>query len=79
MTETPTVQAAVAANRLVLRQGIELPGVMGPERYRRRLPVVFAASMGGRFRHIIDHELETTFGIAPSTLRYPRSLAPCAR
>lgn len=55
MTETPTVQAAVAANLLVLRQGIGLLGVIGPERYRRRLPAVFATSMGGHFRHIIDH------------------------
>jgi len=55
MIETPTVQAAVAANLLVLRQGIDLLGVIRPERYRQHLPVVFDSSIGGHFRHVIEH------------------------
>lgn len=70
MTETPTVQAAVAANLLVLRQGIDLLRVIGPGRYRQRLPLVFAASMGGHFRHIIDHYQSFFAGLEDGGLNY---------
>lgn len=55
MTDIPAVRAAVEANVIVIRQGIELLAVLSADRYARRLPVAYNASIGGHLRHIIDH------------------------
>lgn len=38
-----------------LRQGEILLGTISDEQYRRKLPVAFNASIGGHYRHCLDH------------------------
>lgn len=77
MTDTTTIQAAVAANLIVIRQGSDLIKAIGEERYAHRLPVVFGASIGGHVRHIIDHYQSFLAGLENGGLDYenrPRSV-----
>ena len=39
----------------ILAQGEDLLRSLGPENYTRRVPVVFNASIGGHYRHCLDH------------------------
>lgn len=70
MTDFPAVRAAVEANAIVIRQGIELLAVLGPDRYANRLPVAYNASIGGHLRHIIDHYESFLAGLESGDLDY---------
>ena len=39
----------------LLRQGIDLLSVVSPEAYASRVPVAFNGSIGGHYRHCLDH------------------------
>ena len=45
----------IAAAMESLRQGEVLLGAISDEQYRCRLPVAFNASIGGHYRHCLDH------------------------
>jgi uncharacterized damage-inducible protein DinB len=49
------VAAAIAANLAVIRQGGVLLAALGDSRYAARQPLCFNASIGGHFRHILEH------------------------
>lgn len=52
---SPSLSAAFDANLHVIRQAINLLPALGGERYRRKLPVCYHASIGAHLRHIIEH------------------------
>ncbi len=72
MTDSSTVQAAVAANLIVIRQGIALLAELGDKRYTRRIPVVFDASIGGHLRHIIEHYQSFFASLESGELNYEK-------
>lgn len=49
------MNSLIAANISCLRQGIELLGRLDPSLYDKKCPEVFDSSIGGHFRHNIDH------------------------
>lgn len=48
-------QRILDATEAILQQGELLLGCLGAEAYTRRLPVAFNASIGGHYRHCLDH------------------------
>ncbi len=55
MSPTSPVAAAIAANLVVIRQGVALLAALRDERYAARQPLCFNASIGGHLRHILEH------------------------
>ncbi len=55
MHASHAVAAATGPNCALLRQTIELVASLGAERYTRRVPVAFNASIGAHVRHVVDH------------------------
>lgn len=51
MNGSPLIQSAVE----ILRQGEALLGTLDDERYTRKLPEVFNSTIGGHYRHCLDH------------------------
>ena len=49
------LHGAIAANLAVIQQGMRLLAALNAERYRRRIPICYHASVGGHLRHIIEH------------------------
>src|SRR5688572_18430786 len=50
-----SIDSALRANLVVIRQGMALLAVVGTDRYTRRIPLCHGASIGGHLRHIIEH------------------------
>jgi uncharacterized damage-inducible protein DinB len=55
VSHSPVVAAAVQANLVILARGAELIGRLSAESYNRKLPACFNSSIGGHFRHVIEH------------------------
>src|SRR5215216_2615211 len=55
MRSTPDNQALRGAIIEVLNQGETLLGELDNESYVRKLPAAFNASIGGHYRHCLDH------------------------
>jgi uncharacterized damage-inducible protein DinB len=55
MIASHSLPSAIEQNLSVLDQGLTLIAALGEERYARRLPLAYNASIGGHLRHIIDH------------------------
>lgn len=70
MIDSSSVQAAVAANLIVLRQGIALLAELGDARYVKPLPVVYGSSIGGHLRHIIEHYQSFVTSLEAGDLNY---------
>ncbi|HTI69852.1 MAG TPA: hypothetical protein VMF06_07790, partial [Candidatus Limnocylindria bacterium] len=45
----------LAGAMAILSQGEDLLGCLNEDTYTRRIPVVFNASIGGHYRHCLDH------------------------
>ncbi len=70
MSDSLSVQAAVAANLIVLRQGVTLLAALGAARYVRPLPLVYGSSIGGHLRHIIEHYQSFATGLEDGAFNY---------
>ena len=55
VTLPSVVSVAVQANLVLLAQGTELIGRLGQEIYVGRYKACFNSSMGGHFRHVVEH------------------------
>lgn len=60
----------IEANLSCLEQGIDLLGSLPPEIYTRKCDDVFGSSIGGHFRHNIDHYLALREGFAGARIDY---------
>jgi hypothetical protein len=60
------VNAAVA----ILAQGEELLLALSAETYTRRVPIAFNASIGGHYRHCLDHFVSLLRGLDANTIDY---------
>jgi uncharacterized damage-inducible protein DinB len=47
--------AAIAANQVLLAQGVEMIRRLGATNYDRRVELCFGSTAGGHFRHAIEH------------------------
>ena len=70
MTVPASVPAAIAPNLRVIRQGIDLLSVLGPDSYTQRIAIAYNASIGGHVRHIIDHYQSFLAGLDAQVLDY---------
>lgn len=70
MTDSATVAAATGPNGEVIRQVIALITTLGPDRYTRRMPAAFNASIGGHVRHIIEHYRSFLAGLDTRAIDY---------
>ncbi len=64
---TPSLNIAVKG---VLDQGCTFLDLVSDEVYARRLEGTFAASLGGHYRHVLDHFLCLTEGIRTGQVNY---------
>lgn len=64
----------IEANMSCLQQGIELLNELSPELYRKKCANVFGSSIGGHFRHNIDHYLAFRDGFAGKRVDYDARL-----
>jgi uncharacterized damage-inducible protein DinB len=60
------LDAAVA----ILRQGEELLSALSPDTYAQKVPVVFNASIGGHYRHCLDHFTSLVRGLEGGAVDY---------
>lgn len=72
MNTFTSLYGAVEANITVVRQALELLSALGEERYTRRLPQCFNASIGGHVRHIIEHYLGFLNGLEEQAIDYEK-------
>lgn len=56
----------------LLRQGIYLLESLSPDNYSRRLPVAFNGSIGGHYRHCLDHFSSLLKGAEAELVDYDR-------
>ena len=63
-------QHLLDAARAVLHQGSDLLGHISAETYRRKVPSVFNGSIGGHYRHCLDHFTSLLQGIAERHVDY---------
>jgi uncharacterized damage-inducible protein DinB len=61
------LHAAVAE---VLRQGEALLGSLSDEDYTRKLPAVFSSTVGGHYRHCLDHFQSLLQGLDTDEINY---------
>ena len=64
------MNSLLAANIACIEQGIELLGRMPAEIYTRKCPDVFGSTIGGHFRHNLDHYLSFAAGVAGGRVDY---------
>ena len=57
-------------NIAILRQGIELLSIIPPECYTQRTPACYNSTVGGHFRHIIDHYMSLLHGMEKDKIDY---------
>lgn len=67
--ETSAIRIVTAAVE-ILRQGEELLCALSVEAYSRRLPVAFNGSIGGHYRHCLDHFTSLLRGIDSDMVDY---------
>jgi hypothetical protein len=63
------LQDAVAE---VLRQGESLLNSLSDQDYTRKLPAVFASTVGGHYRHCLDHFQSLLLGLDADEINYDR-------
>jgi uncharacterized damage-inducible protein DinB len=56
----------------ILRQGEDLLRVLSAQNYARRVPVVFNASIGGHYRHCLDHFASLLLALDVDAVDYDR-------
>lgn len=56
----------------ILRRGEALLGALSDEQYTRKLPAAYDASIGGHYRHCLDHFTAFLEGCASGTIDYDR-------
>lgn len=69
-TRSDDAQRILDASKAILLQGELLLGNLGAEAYTRRLPVAFNASIGGHYRHCLDHFQSFLGGAEDSQVDY---------
>lgn len=74
-TDCPSRPAGDAARLLaaadeILRQGELLLAALGPEAFTCRVPMVFGASIGGHYRHCLDHFASWARGLDADVVDY---------
>jgi uncharacterized damage-inducible protein DinB len=62
----------LAAAADILRQGEDLLETLSQELYARRVPIAFNGSIGGHFRHCLDHFASLLNGLDSDTVDYDR-------
>lgn len=62
------LDAAIA----ILRQGEDLLGTLSAASYTRRVPLAFNASIGGHYRHCLDHFTSLLRGLDADEVNYDR-------
>jgi uncharacterized damage-inducible protein DinB len=72
MNSFSPVATAIRSNLVVIQQGVRLLSVLGAERYARRLPLCFNASVGGHLRHIIEHYQAFLRGLEEGEIDYEK-------
>lgn len=65
-------RAMIEAALAILDQGIELLNTVDDEGYDRRIAVAFNASLGGHYRHCLDHFLSLMRGLDSGLVDYDR-------
>ena len=63
-------QRILAAAVAILRQGEDLLNTLSTEHFTRRVPVVFNASIGGHYRHCLDHFTSLLRGVGADLVDY---------
>ncbi len=72
MTPPNPIAVAIRANLVVIDQGIDLLTLLGSERYSKRHPLCYNASIGGHLRHIIEHYLSFLQGLECGEIDYEK-------
>ena len=67
-SETPT--RILEAAQAILEQGEVLVSSLTSENYARRIPLVFNASIGGHYRHCLDHFASVLRGLDADRVNY---------
>ena len=68
--ETNHARRILAAATEILRQGELLLGALNREEYTRQIPVAFNGSIGGHYRHCLDHFTSLLTGLEGSFVDY---------
>ncbi len=68
MKPSPLLQAIAD----VLRQGESLLNSLSDEDYTRKLPTVFGSTVGGHYRHCLDHFKSLLLGLDAGEINYDR-------
>ncbi len=70
VSPSSVVPAAVQANLVLLAQGTELIGRLSDESYNCQLAVCFNYTLGGHFRHVVEHYQGLLAAIASGDIDY---------
>ncbi len=62
----------LAAAVEILKQGEDLLTVLSPERYTKRVPLAFNGSIGGHYRHCLDHFTSLFHALDSDVVDYDR-------
>lgn len=72
MQPNSPIPTAVAANLVVIEQGLRLLAALGAERYTTRIPNCYNSSIGGHVRHILEHYQAFVQGVEDGRLDYEK-------
>src|ERR1044072_9105900 len=72
MTLLSPIQTVIRSNLAVIQQGVELLAALGGERYAKRIPLCYNASVGGHVRHIIEHYQAFLHGLEDGEIDYEK-------
>ena len=72
MTSSTPIHTAIKANLVVIQQGVTLLAALGAERYSRKHPICYNASVGGHLRHIIEHYQSFLNGLEEGEIDYEK-------
>jgi uncharacterized damage-inducible protein DinB len=66
------IHTAIQANLAVIQQGVRLLAALNAERYAKRIPICYNASVGGHLRHIIEHYQAFLRGLDDGEIDYEK-------
>jgi uncharacterized damage-inducible protein DinB len=72
MMQISPLHTAIAANLRVIAQGVVFLAALGAQRYARRIPLCYNASIGGHIRHIIEHYRAFIRGLNDGEIDYEK-------
>ncbi len=70
VTENPNFRRILAAAMDILRQGEDLLATLSAEAYTQKVPVAFNGSIGGHYRHCLDHFTSLLRGLNSDIVDY---------